>query len=156
MKTSIQNQPKPSITEKRSNNFKYLIWNSIRHLFVMKASIPNLGYINCYSLSSPRPVKSPSTCARHNCQKICSWLWKPKTILEIRKKGTILWVINNPIIYKFSRTLLTTERRPTGWWFLAVDLSPTFLNTGTTDKTFQESGKQDAFRQILKIKLKII
>ena len=107
----------------------------------MKASIPNLGYINCYSLSNPRPVKSPSNCARHNCQKICSWLWKPKTILEIRKKGTILWVINNPIIYKFSKTLLTTERRPTGWWFLTVDLSRIW--------------KQDAFRQILKIRLKL-
>ena len=30
----------------------------------------------------------------------------------------------------FSKTLLTTERRLTGQYFLAVDLSPTFLNTG--------------------------
>ena len=28
--------------------------------------------------------------------------------------------------------------------------SPTFLNTGTTDETFQQSGKKDSFRQILK------
>ena len=33
---------------------------------------------------------------------------------------------------------------------LAVDLSPTFLNTGTTDETFQQSGKQDSFRHLLK------
>ena len=33
---------------------------------------------------------------------------------------------------------------------LAVDLSPTFLNTGTTDETFQQYGKQDSFRHILK------
>ena len=35
--------------------------------------------------------------------------------------------------------------------FLAVDLSPTFLTTGTTDETFQQSGKQDFSRHILKI-----
>ena len=34
--------------------------------------------------------------------------------------------------------------------FLAVDFSPTFLNTGTTDKTFQQSGNEDSFRHILK------
>ena len=28
--------------------------------------------------------------------------------------------------------------------------SPTFLNTGSTDETFQQSGKQDSFRHILK------
>ena len=33
---------------------------------------------------------------------------------------------------------------------LAVDLSPTFLNTGTTNETFQQSEKQDSFRHILK------
>ena len=32
----------------------------------------------------------------------------------------------------------------------AVDLSLTFLNTGTTEETFQQSGKQDSFRQLLK------
>ena len=50
----------------------------------------------------------------------------------------------------FSKTLLTTERWWTGRQFLAVDLSSTFLNTGTTDETFQRSGKQDSFRSILK------
>ena len=33
---------------------------------------------------------------------------------------------------------------------LAVDLSPRFLNTETTNKIFQQSGKQDSFRHILK------
>ena len=45
---------------------------------------------------------------------------------------------------------MTTERRLTGWQFLPVDLSSTFLNTGTTDGTFQQSGKQDSFRHLLK------
>ena len=55
----------------------------------------------------------------------------------------------------FSKTLLTTERKLTGRYFLAVDLSPTFLNTGTTDETFQQFGKQDSFRQILNSSAKI-
>ena len=50
----------------------------------------------------------------------------------------------------FSKTLLATERRLTGKWFLAVDLSPTFLNTGTIDEAFQQSGKQDYIRHLLK------
>ena len=32
---------------------------------------------------------------------------------------------------------------------LALDLSPTFLNTETTNETFQHSGKQDSFRDSL-------
>ena len=32
----------------------------------------------------------------------------------------------------------------------AYYLSPTFLNTGTTDETFQQSRKQGSFRHILK------
>ena len=59
-------------------------------------------------------------------------------------------MINNPIIYKFFKDFTTTERRLTGWWFLPADLSPTFLNTETTNVTFQQSGKQDSFRHILK------
>ena len=31
-----------------------------------------------------------------------------------------------------------------------MDLFLTFLNTGTTNKTFQQSGKQNSFRHILK------
>ena len=32
---------------------------------------------------------------------------------------------------------------------LAVEFSPTFLNTGTTDETLQQSGKQETLRHIL-------
>ena len=41
--------------------------------------------------------------------------------------------------------LLLTKK----WWLL-VDLFPIFLSTGTTDRIFQQSGKKDSFRQILK------
>ena len=33
---------------------------------------------------------------------------------------------------------------------MAEDFSPTFLNTGTSNETFQQSGKQDSFRHRLK------
>ena len=75
--------------EKR-NKAKYLIWNSIGLTFVKKTSMPYLakshGYIKCHSNSF-----------RYNCEKICSWSRKPKTILEIRKKAT-----KRPIIYQSS------------------------------------------------------
>ena len=50
----------------------------------------------------------------------------------------------------FLKTLLITERRLIWWQFLAVDFSPTFLNTWTTDETFQQSEKQDSLRHYLK------
>ena len=64
-----------------------------------------------------------------------------------------LQVINNSIIYKFSKMLLTTGRRLTGWQFLAVDLFPNVLNTGTSDETFQQTGQLLSFRHLLKIQL---
>ena len=70
--------------------------------------------------------------------------------MEIRKKATFLQVINNPIIYKFFKDFTNLKKRPTGWQFLTVDLSSTFLNTGTTNEIFQQSGKQDSSRHILK------
>ena len=56
----------------------------------------------------------------------------------------------------FLRLLLTTERRLTGWWFLAVDLFPTFLNTGTNHETFQQSAKKrllQALKCIMRLQL---
>ena len=51
----------------------------------------------------------------------------------------------------FLKTLLTTERRVTGRQVFALYLFSTFLNTETTYATYQESGKQDLFRHLLKI-----
>ena len=114
----------------------------------MSNLVKSLGYMKCYSSSSPRPVRGPSNSISYNCQKICSRLRRPKIILKIRKKLTLLQVMNNPVT-SFSQTLLTTERKLTWLQFIAVDLSPT-LNTGTTNETFQQSGKQDSFIHLLK------
>ena len=59
-------------------------------------------------------------------------------------------MINNDIIYKFFKTLLTTEGRLTGWQFLALYFTPTFLNTGTTNETSKQFGKQGSYRHMLK------
>ena len=52
----------------------------------MPNSVESLGYIKCHCSSSPRPLKSPGNSIRHNCQKICSLLRRPKTILAVRGK----------------------------------------------------------------------
>ena len=57
-------------------------------------------------------------------------------------------VISHHFIYKFFKDS-TNRIRLTGWQFLAEDLSPTFLNTGTTNETFQQCGKQNFLRHML-------
>ena len=60
-------------------------------------------------------------------------------------------MINNPIIHKFFKDF-TNHRKKTNRAivFGSIGLSQTFLNTGITNETFQQSGKQDFFRHILK------
>ena len=60
-------------------------------------------------------------------------------------------MINNPIIYKFFKGF--TNHRKKINRAVAFNCRPfpsTFLNKGTTNETFQQSGKQDSFRHILK------
>ena len=115
---SIQNHLKLSITEKRRNKAKNLTWNSIRLKFVKEASMPNpvksIGPIKWHSSSSPRTVKNPSNSIRCNCEKICSWLRRPKIILNIRKRTYFSRWSTILLLTSFSKTLLTTERRLTG------------------------------------------
>ena len=105
--------------------------------------------IKGYSSSSPRPVKSRGNSIRYNCQKLCSWLRRPKTILEIRKKSTFSWWSTILLFISFSKTCHRKKNNRALVGFV-VDFSPTCLNTGTTHETFQQSGKQDSCRQILK------
>ena len=113
---SVQNHLKPPITEKRRNKAKYL---TIKLKFVKKASMLNsvksIGYIYYYSSSSPRPVKSPSNSIRHNCQKICCWSRRPKTIRKSEERPHFSRWTTILLFTNFSKTLLTTERRLTEW-----------------------------------------
>ena len=62
-------------------------------------------------------------------------------------------MINNPIIYKFFKNFTNHRKKTKRAVVFSCSTSPTFLNTlntGTTDETFQQSGKQDSFRHILK------
>ena len=56
----------------------------------MPIFIERLGYIKCYSSSSPRSVKRPGNSIRQNYQKIWSWSRRPKTVLEIRSQSVEL------------------------------------------------------------------
>ena len=47
----------------------------------MSNPVKSLEYIKCHSLTSSRPVKSPSNSIRCNCEKIYSWSRRPKTRL---------------------------------------------------------------------------
>ena len=59
-------------------------------------------------------------------------------------------MISNPIIYKFFKDFTNHRKKTNRVVVLALDLSPPFLNIGITNETFQQSGKQDSFRHILK------
>ena len=71
-------------------------------------------------------------------------------MLEIRKRTYFSWWSTILLFTSFSKTLLTSQRRITGRQILAVNISPTFFNTGTTNKTFQQSIKQDPLRHLMK------
>ena len=56
-------------------------------------------------------------------------------------------IIYNSIIFKdFTNHRTKTNRAVV----FAAHLSPAFLNTGTTDEIFRQSGKQDFLRHLLK------
>ena len=78
----------------------------------MSKAVESIWYIKCNNSSCPRAVKSPINSIRHNCQKICSWQRKPKTILEIRKNGHTSQLTRNSIIYKSFKDF-TNHRKKT-------------------------------------------
>ena len=85
-------------------SWRHVFKTSSRHVFKTnkcllgslwrRTSLPNpvetLGFINCYTSSRRRPVKSPSNSISCNYKKICSWLRAPENKPEIRKKATFL------------------------------------------------------------------
>ena len=106
----------------------------------MPNPVRSLGY-KCYSSNSFRPVKSPSNSTRYNCQKISE---------KRNKKGHIfLGDQHNPDIYKFFKNL-TNHRMKTNRAVVFSCWHFPNIHTGTTDETFQQTGKQDSYRHILK------
>ena len=64
--------------------------------------------------------------------------------MEVRKKATFLLVINNSIMYKFFKDFTNHRKKTNRVIVFGADLSPKFLNIGTTKEIFQQSGKQDS------------
>ena len=58
-------------------------------------------------------------------------------------------MINSPINYKLFKDL-TNHRKKTNREVVFRSRPPPFFNTATMDETFQQSGKQDSFRYLLK------
>ena len=143
----------------KRNKAKCLIWNTIKPTSMKKTNMPNPvespSYINWYSSSSPRPVKALAILSDTTVtmsvddRKDLNHTGNQKKRPHFSRSSTIL------LFTSFSNILLTTERRLTGQWFLVANLSPTFLNTGTTNNTLQQSRKQDSFRHILKSSVSI-
>ena len=65
--------------------------------------------------------------ALYNCQKIYSWLIRSKTILEIRKKATFLWLINNSIIHKFFKDFTNHRKKTNRAVVFSCTLFPSIL-----------------------------
>ena len=76
-----------------------------------------------------------------------------KPYWKSEKKTTFLKDINKPIIYKFFKGFTNHRKKTNREVVFSCRLFQTFLNTGSTDETFQQSGKQDSFRHILKSSL---
>ena len=57
---------------------------------------------------------------------------------------------NNSIIYKFFKDFTNHRKKTNRVVVFSSRPFPNILNTGTTDETFQQSGKQDSFRHLLK------
>ena len=124
----LHSQTYPSVAKARTHKYLYSLYRSptafssawsvmitLLHTTTTQNFFLYYPLIKCYSSSSPESVKIPSNSIRFNFQKVCSWSRKPKTTLEIRKNATFLYVINSLLFTSFSKTLLTTERRLTGW-----------------------------------------
>ena len=100
---------------------------------IMPNPVKSHGYIKGYSSSSPRPVKAQATLSDTTVWRSVVDRENLKTTLEITKYHISLGYQQSFYLQFFRR--LYTERWLTGQQFWAVDLSPTFLNTGTTDET---------------------
>ena len=97
---------------------------------MMRTNMPNL--VNTQVLQLARPIELPSNSIRYGYQKIYSSLRRSKTILEVRKKATLLYVIKMPIIDKFFKDFINHRKKTNRAVFLAVNLSLNILKQKPT------------------------
>ena len=128
----IQNHLKESIIEKGKNKVKYLTWNSIRLCLWRRPACQTLSKALDISSATARVVP----CAVD--QEDLYWKSEKRPHFPIWSK--IL------LFTSFSRIFINLRKKTNR----AVGVPPIFLNTGATNETFQQTGKQDSFRHILK------
>ena len=107
----------------------------------MSNTVESLVNTNCYSSISfilkAIAVLSNTTVRRSAInQKDLKPYWKPQ------KRHTSLGD-QQAFIYKFLKDFTNHRKNTNRAVVFAMYLSPTFLNTGTTDETLQQSGKQN-------------
>ena len=109
----------------RKKNIRPNIWPEIaydlsfmeRKKTSMSNPVKNLGYTNCYSLSSPRTVKKRKNFIRYNCKKICSWFKDLKPYCKSEKRPRFSRWSTTLLFTSFSKTLhvlQVIQRRLTG------------------------------------------
>ena len=114
----------------------------------MPNPVKSIGYIKCYSSISCIAIKSLTILSG---QKICSWLRRRKTILEIGKKVLFLWVIlNKTTIYKFLKDLTNHRRKNNRVVVFCHTSCANILNNRDHQWDFPIFWKS-SFRHILKI-----
>ena len=131
-------------TEKRRNKAKTQAWNSLRADFEKKKQPAK----PCqkpliYHISSAAGLVVPDLLKTWHFYLIQLWeelLLNEETWNHVgnQEKGDISRSDQKALFTPFSKTLLTTKRRLSGWYFSVVGLCLTFLNTGTIYKTFQK------------------
>ena len=122
----------------------------------MKTSMPNsvesFGYVNYCTLSNPKTVKLLSSSIGYNCQKICSWSRRRKTILKIWKKARLFQCINKSIIYRFFKDFSNARKKTNSSVVFSFRTFPKILNYMDHQwdlPTINKTQKQDSNRHIL-------
>ena len=59
-------------------------------------------------------------------------------------------MISKPVIYKFFKDFTNHRKKTNRVLVFSYRLFPNILKKGTTDQTFQQSGKQESFRHLFK------
>ena len=119
----------PSFTEKGQkspNSCTEILWDVI-----LKTTIPRLvesfEHIKCNRSNSQRHVKSFINPTRYNFQKICSWTRRNETIGKMKR-----------ITIFFDQQVFINYRKKTRQYFIAVELTSTFLKTVETIQHSEE------------------
>ena len=114
----------------------------------MPNSVVSLGYIKCYS-SSTRPVKNSSNSIRHILSVRRSAVDQEDLKPCWKSEKSNIFQGDQQLFTGFSKTLLPRKKTNRAVVF-SSRLFPYILKYRTTNMTFQQSGKQDSFRHILK------